>query len=261
MPSRIPGISSLAALAAAVLSIAVVPGLAAEINGEPAPVRLDPAVERMWIDQLEPARQVERRQTAPLVLAHHTANGRRGTTGADIVYGPQKQDARRTARRGEARAKPKRLIDPVYLPAMVDFGQSYAPGTIVIDTRSRFLYLVMEDGKARRYGVGVGRTGFGWTGEVNIGRKAEWPGWTPPPEMRKRQPGLPEHMEGGVDNPLGARALYLYRGGRDTIYRIHGSNEPWTIGQAVSSGCFRMRNEDVTDLYERVGVGTRVVVL
>ena len=118
------------------------------------------------------------------------------------------------------------------------------------------LYHVMESGKALKYGIGVGREGFQWVGNHRISRKAEWPGWTPPPAMRKRQPDLPYHVEGGLNNPLGARALYIGA----TIYRIHGSNEPWTIGQAVSSGCIRMTNEDVTHLYEQVKVGTRVVV-
>ena len=155
----------------------------------------------------------------------------------------------------------RRGIDPAYLPARVDYPTNQSPGTIVIDTRQRYLYLVLEDGKAQRYGVGVGREGFGWSGTVRVGRKAEWPTWTPPAAMRARQPYLPASMPGGPDNPLGARAMYLYEGGRDTLFRIHGSNEPWTIGHAVSSGCFRMRNEDVIELYSRVGVGTRVVVL
>ncbi|EEZ12896.1 ErfK/YbiS/YcfS/YnhG family protein, partial [Brucella melitensis bv. 1 str. Rev.1] len=134
------------------------------------------------------------------------------------------------------------------------------PGTIVIDTASRFLYLVQADGKARRYGVGVGKQGFSWKGTQRISRKAEWPTWTPPSEMiaRERKKGrfLPARMDGGINNPLGARALYL----GSTLYRIHGTNQPWTIGKAMSSGCIRMRNEDVTDLYERTPVGTRVVV-
>jgi lipoprotein-anchoring transpeptidase ErfK/SrfK len=157
--------------------------------------------------------------------------------------------------------KVSRAIDPAFLPAMVDDPTGESPGTIVIDTRQRYLYLVLADGKAQRYGVGVGREGFGWSGRVRIGRKAEWPTWTPPAEMRKRQPYLPVSMEGGPGNPLGARAMYLYDGGRDTMFRIHGSNEPWTIGHAVSSGCIRMRNEDVMQLYSRVSVGTRVVVM
>jgi len=136
-----------------------------------------------------------------------------------------------------------------------------AAGTITVDTGNRYLYLSMGDGRAVRYDVGVGREGFEWSGSAAIGRKAEWPAWTPPAAMLKRRPDLPRHMAGGLDNPLGARAMYLYSGNRDTMFRIHGSNEPWTIGQAVSSGCIRMLNADVEDLYGRVRVGTRVVVL
>jgi lipoprotein-anchoring transpeptidase ErfK/SrfK len=132
----------------------------------------------------------------------------------------------------------------------------HGANTIIIDTSERRLYLVQDDGTAIKYGVGVGREGFQWAGVNRISRKAEWPGWTPPPAMRKRQPYLPPYMEGGPNNPLGARAMYI----GSTLYRIHGSNEPWTIGQAVSSGCIRMANEDVIDLYERVKVGTKVVV-
>jgi len=130
-------------------------------------------------------------------------------------------------------------------------------GTIIVNTAERRLYLVQANGKALKYGIGVGRPGFQWSGTHRVSRKAEWPGWTPPPAMRKRQPGLPRHMKGGPNNPLGARALYI----GSTIYRIHGSNEPWSIGQAVSSGCIRMANDDVVDLYERVKVGARVVVV
>jgi lipoprotein-anchoring transpeptidase ErfK/SrfK len=135
------------------------------------------------------------------------------------------------------------------------------PGTITVDTKNRYLYLSLPNGQAVRYGVGVGREGFTWKGRTHIGRKEAWPGWTPPTAMLKRRPDLPRHMSGGEDNPLGARAMYLYSGGRDTMFRIHGSNEPWTIGQAVSSGCIRMLNADVTDLFSRVKVGASVVVL
>jgi lipoprotein-anchoring transpeptidase ErfK/SrfK len=135
------------------------------------------------------------------------------------------------------------------------------PGTITVDTKNRYLYLSLPDGRAMRYGVGVGRDGFRWSGRTHIGRKEAWPDWTPPTAMLKRRPDLPRHMQGGEDNPLGARAMYLYSGGRDTMFRIHGSNEPWSIGQAVSSGCIRMLNDDVADLFSRVKIGTTVVVL
>ena len=138
----------------------------------------------------------------------------------------------------------------------VMFQGNYATGTIVISTRERRLYLVQSDGTALRYGIGVGRDGFRWAGTHRITAKKEWPGWTPPPQMLRRRPDLPRYMAGGEDNPLGARAMYL----GSTLYRIHGSNEPETIGQAVSSGCFRMTNDDVKDLYDRVRVGTLVVV-
>jgi lipoprotein-anchoring transpeptidase ErfK/SrfK len=134
-------------------------------------------------------------------------------------------------------------------------------GTITVDTRNRYLYLSLADGRALRYGIGVGRPGFEWKGAAHVGRKAEWPSWTPPAAMLKRRPDLPKFMAGGIDNPLGARAMYLYAGGRDLMYRIHGTNEPWSIGTAVSSGCIRMMNEDVADLYSHVAVGTQVVVL
>jgi lipoprotein-anchoring transpeptidase ErfK/SrfK len=138
----------------------------------------------------------------------------------------------------------------------VNFDGNYAPGTIFINTAERRLYLVLPNGQALRYGIGVGRDGFRWSGVHRISAKKEWPSWTPPSQMLARRPDLPRHMEGGIDNPLGARAMYL----GSTLYRIHGSNEPETIGQAVSSGCFRMTNDDVTDLYGRVSVGTTVVV-
>jgi len=140
---------------------------------------------------------------------------------------------------------------------VVAFTGGYAPGTILISTKERRLYYVLPNGQAMRYGVGVGRPGFEWSGTKIVSQKREWPDWTPPAQMLKRRPDLPRHMKGGIDNPLGARAMYL----GSSLYRIHGSNEPNTIGQAVSSGCIRMTNEDVMDLYERVKVGTRVVVL
>lgn len=152
-------------------------------------------------------------------------------------------------------------IAPQFLPQIVQYQTKEKPGTLVIDTNNRFLYLVMENGMARRYGVGVGKPGFEWAGEHRVTRKAEWPEWIPPQEMIEREAAkghyLPAKMEGGPENPLGARAMYL----GSTLYRIHGTNAPWTIGYGVSSGCIRMRNEDVTDLYGRVPVGTKVIVL
>jgi lipoprotein-anchoring transpeptidase ErfK/SrfK len=140
---------------------------------------------------------------------------------------------------------------------LVEFRGRFGPGTIVISTEERRLYYVLGNGQAIQYGIGVGRPGFAWSGTKTITMKREWPDWRPPAEMLRRRPDLPRYMAGGVENPLGARAMYL----SGSLYRIHGSNEPETIGQAVSSGCIRMTNEDVTDLYERVKLGTRVVVL
>ena len=148
-------------------------------------------------------------------------------------------------------------FDPKYEKQVVEYDGKERAGTIVVDTPNKFLYLVQGNGKAMRYGIGVGRPGFAWSGIKTISAKKEWPDWTPPTEMIARRPDLPRHMEGGPQNPLGARAMYL----GSTLYRIHGSNEPWTIGTNVSSGCIRMRNEDVIDLYGRVNVGTRVVVI
>jgi lipoprotein-anchoring transpeptidase ErfK/SrfK len=140
---------------------------------------------------------------------------------------------------------------------VVNWNGPEAPGAIVVSTAERRLYFILGDGKAMRYGVGVGRPGFEWAGAKTVTNKREWPDWTPPPEMLRRRPDLPRHMVGGPENPLGARAMYL----GSSLYRIHGSNEPDTIGQAVSSGCIRMTNDDVTDLYEHAKVGTKVVVI
>jgi lipoprotein-anchoring transpeptidase ErfK/SrfK len=139
---------------------------------------------------------------------------------------------------------------------VVAYDTTFRPGTIVVETEERRLYFVLPDGQAIRYGIGVGRDGFRWAGQHAITRKAEWPGWTPPVEMRRRVPDLPAYMPGGPDNPLGARALYIGA----TLCRLHGTSEPWTIGQAVSSGCIRLTNEDIIDLYDRVKVGSLVVV-
>ncbi len=178
--------------------------------------------------------------------------GRRSMTPADpyAARGARGEPAEwAEARRAEA--------DPRYQRQVIAYEGGEKPGTIIIDTPRRLLYLVQEGGRAVRYGIGVGRPGFTWAGVKEVSAKREWPDWTPPAEMLRRRPDLPRHMAGGPENPLGARALYL----GSSLYRIHGSNEPWTIGTAVSSGCIRMRNEDVIDLYQRVNIGTKVVVI
>ena len=147
-------------------------------------------------------------------------------------------------------------LDPEFQRQMVLYRTTEAPGTVIIQTSERHLYVVQGQGRALRYGIGVGRDGFQWQGLLTVTRKAEWPDWTPPPEMIARQPYLPRFMAGGPGNPLGARAMYL----GTTVYRIHGTNQPQTIGTAISSGCFRLVNADVTDLYSRVPVGTKVIV-
>ena len=161
-------------------------------------------------------------------------------------------------------------INPAYLRTAVFYPTHEQPGTIVIDPQNHFLYLIQGGGRALRYGVGVGRQGFGWSGVATIHDKQEWPDWYPPKEMIERQPELRRQVSelqsglgvpGGPRNPLGSRAMYLWQGNKDTLYRIHGTVEPWTIGRSVSSGCIRMINQDVIDLYERTPVGARVVVL
>ena len=169
-----------------------------------------------------------------------------------VQAAPQVQQAPQVDEDGVVVEIPARLRRQV-----VNYATREAPGTIIIDTPNTYLYLVMGNGQAMRYGIGVGRDGFTWSGTQSITKKAEWPDWTPPPEMIARQPYLPRQMAGGPGNPLGARAMYL--GG--TIYRIHGTNAPGTIGTRVSSGCIRLTNEDVADLYSRVNVGTKVIVL
>ena len=152
---------------------------------------------------------------------------------------------------------PRKELPPQFRRTLVDYYSKEPAGTVIVDTPNTYLYLVLGQGKALRYGIGVGREGFTWSGAEKVSRKAEWPDWNPPEQMIERQPYLPRFMAGGDGNPLGARALYL----GDTIYRIHGTNQPSTIGTFVSSGCIRLTNEDITDLHSRVKVGTRVVVL
>ena len=237
--------------------------LQAELYSQPAAPSAGPAyVAPQTAPQDEPVRYA----------AANTANTNSNDLGGglfEFLFGPSRSAAPRPpADMMMARTTPEPQqpatavptnaeIDPQFLRHVVPYSGHEAPGTIVIDTPHRFLYLVQDNGTAMRYGIGVGKPGFEWAGMKTISAKKEWPDWVPPPEMLQRRPDLPAWMAGGPENPLGARALYL----GSSLYRIHGSNEPWTIGQAVSSGCIRMRNEDVIDLYERVKVGTKVVVI
>ncbi|PVB63240.1 L,D-transpeptidase [Labrenzia sp. 011] len=235
---------------ALVLNTGLAGSLAVAGQVSPPPLVLSPNLTEPWVLQLQPrgtrrtAAPVQRRQVVQPQVRR--ANW----------WSPRQQPVRQRPQ-PQASAPKSRQIAPQFLPTIVDYDGKQKPGTIVIDTNAKYLYLVQNDGTARRYGVGVGKPGFEWAGTHKVTRKAEWPDWRPPAEMRKRRPDLPTFMAGGPQNPLGARALYL----GSTLYRIHGSNQPWTIGHAVSSGCIRMRNEDVTDLYERVGVGTKVIVM
>lgn len=225
------------------------PAQASSRGGASAPpLLLSPDLTEPWVLQLRP----ERRSLRPQVTQRPLLQPARPAP-EPVVYGVTP----RLAAPGKPQRPVTRQVDPRFLPTTVAWNGSEKPGTIVIDTNARYLYLVEKNGFARRYGVGVGRPGFEWAGTHKVTRKAEWPDWRPPAEMRRRQPDLPAFMPGGPKNPLGARALYL----GSTLYRIHGSNEPWTIGQAVSSGCIRMRNEDVIDLYDRVPVGASVRVI
>jgi lipoprotein-anchoring transpeptidase ErfK/SrfK len=258
------------------LSFGAVPAMARD-GGQPA-VRVSPDLANEWLLQLSPGSGVVPGYHRPdlahpagvydgVILEGRAPAGRRVISrdrdhsrdpGYDGYTGSVRASASATA---VPRAMNKREIDPVFLPQVVDYPTREKPGTIVIDTSAKFLYLVDQGGKAHRYGVGVGKPGFEWAGVHKVSQKKEWPTWTPPSQMRARERAkgkiLPAQMAGGPQNPLGARAMYL----GSTLYRIHGTNQPWTIGKAMSSGCIRMRNEDVTDLYARVPVGTRVIVL
>lgn len=233
-------------LALSFVSAISMPALANDRYRERPPVVVSPDLTAPWVMQLGGA------QARPVVYPQRPA---RPSFFQSPVAQPRAQAVAARA------ADPRLRIAPQFLPQMVQYQGKEAPGTIVIDTPNRFLYLVMADGKARRYGVGVGKPGFEWAGTHRITRKNEWPTWTPPKEMITREAAkghyLPTFMEGGPANPMGARAMYL----GSTLYRIHGTNQPWTIGSNNSSGCIRMRNEDVTDLYERVNVGTTVIVI
>jgi len=257
-------------LSAALLALPIVGAQADTRYSTPPVVQLSPDLASRWIVQLK-SNKPQQRQTSTYVSHRKkqkpnytvTASHKREPTGIFATFGNKKKKQTRYVRsnpRPVAQSQAKPRIDPKFLPQMISYETNQKPGTIIIDTNTRFLYLVLGNGKARRYGVGVGKQGFEWTGAERITRKAEWPSWTPPKEMiaRERKKGreLPAFMPGGPENPMGARALYL----GSTLYRIHGTNQPWTIGQAVSSGCIRMRNQDVIDLYERAKKGSKVIV-
>jgi len=261
------GLSLLAA------AVALPHGAAAQARyGERPPVVVSPDLSAPWVLQLQRAphgqQRAQRQKRQGGVPAGYSVRvapepvvRERQRAAVPPTVRERAPDRVRTAAVQSAPRNAVPRIDPKFLPQVVDYDGPHKPGTVVIDTRENFLYLVEKDGKARRYGVGTGKPGFEWAGSHKVTRKAEWPDWRPPAEMieRERKKGriLPAHMKGGIENPMGARALYL----GSTLYRIHGTNQPWTIGGAVSSGCIRMRNEDVIDLYERVPVGTTVVVM
>jgi lipoprotein-anchoring transpeptidase ErfK/SrfK len=253
--SRVHVMKRVLLLAAAATLVAAVPVSANDRYAERPPVVVSPDLSAPWLLQLgkKPGRVLFKQRKAFPNEIDARRNVRRLMGGPDPV--------RTAAVVPQEKRAVQRNMDPLYLPQEVAYEGSEQPGTIIIDTTRNFLFYVEGDGRARRYGVGTGKPGFEWAGTHKVTRKAEWPDWRPPSEMisRERQKGriLPEYMPGGPENPLGARALYL----GSTLYRIHGTNQPWTIGQAVSSGCIRMRNEDVVELYERVGVGTKVVVM
>ncbi|MDN2567887.1 L,D-transpeptidase [Aquibium sp. A9E412] len=258
-------------LACAGLALALAPaaGQGRDRYVEPPPVVVSPDLSAPWVLQLSRAPAGAARTAASRV-----APGVRVGVAPDPVYRQRvlRQRAAPPAARAAAPVRTAAVaagagrqaaagLDPRFLPQVVDYAGPHAAGTLVVDTRQRFLYHVLPGGKARRYGVGVGKPGFEWAGTHKVSQKREWPDWRPPAAMiaREKKKGniLPAHMKGGPANPLGARALYL----GSTLYRIHGTNAPWTIGQAVSSGCIRMRNEDVIELYNTVPVGAKVVVI
>jgi lipoprotein-anchoring transpeptidase ErfK/SrfK len=258
-----------AALAALSFSV---PATARDRYAERPPVVVSPDLSAPWVTQLrvKTGKRVSRAAPTTSRTARPEVESRR--TLLSIFGGPTRMpsaakarprldDVRTAGIPAPARKKAMPRMDPIYLPQTVTYATNEKPGTIVIDTVQNFLYLVQPGGKARRYGVGTGKPGFEWSGTHTITRKQVWPDWRPPAEMiaRERAKGrvLPAYMPGGQENPMGARGLYL----GSTLYRIHGTNQPWTIGGAVSSGCIRMRNEDVIDLYERVSVGTKVRVI
>ncbi|MEM7303375.1 MAG: L,D-transpeptidase [Pseudomonadota bacterium] len=259
------------ALLAAALAVPT-PALAGSRYQSLPPVTLSPDLSAPWVLQLNPGKRTQSRTVVRRQRQLRLRSGYRPEQPRALrrYQEPNRLLRKRSGKRNQsvaavrpAKKKPaaRRGFNPALLPTVVDYHGGHKPGTIVVNTIERRLYHVMPNGKARRYGVGVGKPGFEWAGSHKVTRKAKWPSWTPPAEMRARERKkgriLPKRMEGGPNNPLGARALYL----GSTLYRIHGSNQPWSIGRAVSSGCIRMRNEDVMDLYERVKVGAKVIVI
>ncbi len=257
------------------LTLVATHALANDRYGERPPLVVSPDLTAPWVMQL-------RRATVggPIVNERRYAIPGTSEEGLSVMMrqGEPQRAHRRAAPPPAVTTRPQRAtvvrpapapnaghikagLDPIYLPQEVAYNGPEKPGTIIIDTNENFLYHIQPGGTARRYGVGTGKPGFEWAGTHKVTQKREWPDWRPPAEMiaREKRKGriLPVHMAGGPDNPLGARALYL----GSTLYRIHGTNQPSTIGRAVSSGCIRMRNEDVIELYERVDVGTKVVVM
>jgi lipoprotein-anchoring transpeptidase ErfK/SrfK len=258
-------------LAASLISLAG-PALAEQRYQERPPVIVSPDLAAPWLMQLggtvrtPQGYPVQPTQPRAYYRPQAVYQPRAAQPARQPIFAPRAQQpaqARQPVQQAAMQRVPviKGQIEPQFLPQMVNYESKYDAGTIVIDTNNRFLYLVTGNGQAKRYGVGVGKPGFEWAGTHTVTRKAEWPDWHPPKEMIEREAAkghyLPASMEGGEENPLGARAMYL----GSTLYRIHGTNAPWTIGSAVSSGCIRMRNEDVIDLYGRVKVGTKVIVL
>ena len=251
-------------LAFSLVSVFSSAALANDRYRERPPVIVSPDLSAPWLMQLgggsaRPVVVPQRQTVRQPVYQRQQAVNVRPTRQYNGVTSQRPAGVQQVAVRPNSPAKAQ--IAPQFLPQIVSYQTQHPAGTIVIDTPNRFLYLVLADGKARRYGVGVGKPGFEWAGTHHVTRKAEWPSWTPPKEMITREAAkghyLPAFMEGGPQNPMGARAMYL----GSTLYRIHGTNQPWTIGSNNSSGCIRMRNEDVTDLYERVNVGTKVIVM
>ncbi|TKT69159.1 L,D-transpeptidase [Aquamicrobium sp. LC103] len=239
------------------------PAAAQDRYAQRPPVVVSPDLSAPWVMQLQRAPVAAHKRQLRKELPGVTMGVAREPVVRNrprVEARPRRSDIVQTAAVAGAARDVKPAIDSKYLPQTVAYDGPHKPGTIVIDTRENLLYLVEAGGQARRYGVGTGKPGFEWAGEHKVTSKREWPDWRPPAEMiaREKKKGrvLPAHMKGGPENPLGARALYL----GSTLYRIHGTNQPWTIGRAVSSGCIRMRNEDVIDLYGRVKVGTRVIV-